>query len=335
MTLHNPYDTLFKEVFSRPVQAAALLRHALPGHVSRRIRWDRLELQDSGVRGHHGELRVDLMYRAPAPPRRSPFFLLEHKSGPDASTPYQLFRYAAAIWHRHQVTRSRRVVALPAVFAVVVVHGRHRGRRGRTLADLVDWSWPEPERMQSLPIFVLDLTRMTSDELRNLPMPVLARVTLFCLAIARDRRDIVAELDAWTTELRALQADDDGVRGLESVLWYLVQVANVPYADLKKFFALEVGPIAKEVLMSTLSQYTKEVRKKTRAKALAEGHAKGHAEGLAEGQARILLEQLTVRFGPLPESVERRVRRAHAAERERWARRLLRARTLGEVLRRD
>jgi hypothetical protein len=274
------------------------------------------------------------MYRAPAPPRCPPFLLLEHKSGSDASTAYQLFRYVAAIWDRHQIRRGRRVVALPAVFAVVVVHGRHRWRRGRTLADLVDWPWPEAERMQSLPIFVLDLTRMTGAELRRLPLPPLIRVTLWCLVIARDRRDVLAELHAWRSELRALQREDDGVRGLESVLRYLVRVANVPSADLQKFLALEVGRIAKEVLMSTLSEYTKEARKK----ALAEGHAKGRVEGrvegLTEGQARILLKQLTVRFGALPASVERRVRRATAAERERWAGRLLHARTLAEVMRR-
>jgi flagellar biosynthesis/type III secretory pathway protein FliH len=136
------------------------------------------------------------------------------------------------------------------------------------------------------------------------------------------------------SELRALQREDDGVRGLESVLRYLVRVANVPSDDLQKFLALEVGRIAKEVLMSTLSEYTKEARKKARAEGHAKGRVEGRVEGLTEGQARILLKQLKVRFGALPASVERRVRRATAAERERWAGRLLRARTLAEVLRR-
>ena len=225
------------------------------------------------------------------------------------------------------VRRGRHAVALPAVFSVVVVHGRHRWRRGRALEDLVDWPWPEPERMQSLPIFVLDLSRMTSDEIRNLPLPVLGRVTLFCLAIARDSRDVLGDLRGWLPELRALQADDDGVRGLESVLRYVVQVASVPWAHLKELFTVEVGPVAKEVLMSTLSEYTKEVRKKAL--------AKGHAKGLAEGQTRILLKQLSVRFGKLSASAERRVREASAPERERWAGRLLGARTLAEVLRPD
>jgi hypothetical protein len=321
----NLHDTLFKETFARPVQAAALLGHVLPRDVAGSIGWKLLTLQDSGVRTSSGELRADLLYRAPAPAPCPAFFVLEHKSRPDAATCYQIFEYVHAVWHRHRVRRRRRVVALPPVFAVVVVHGRG-WRRGRSLADLVHWPSLAPERLPGLPLSVLDLTRLTGAELKNLPLPALARVTLFCLALAPGRRNVLAELRAWAPELAALQADDDGVRGLESVLRYVVQVASVPPAALKQLFAREVGSIAKEVLMSTLSQYTKEVRKKTRAKALAEGRA--------EGQARILLKLLTVRFGRLPASVERRVRRASAAERERWAGRLLRARTLAEVMRR-
>src|SRR5687767_3170585 len=114
-----------------------------------------------------------------------------------------------------------------------------------------------------------------------------------------------------------------------------MKVANVPHADLEKFLELEVGPIATEALMTTISQLTKEVREKAKAEGHAEGRAAGLAEGLAEGQARILLKQLTVRFGQVSASVERRVRRASATEREQWAGRLLDARTLGEVLRGD
>ena len=56
----NPHDTLFKDTFSRPEEAAPLLRHALPDHISQRVHWGQLKLQDSSVRGDHGELRADL-----------------------------------------------------------------------------------------------------------------------------------------------------------------------------------------------------------------------------------------------------------------------------------
>jgi flagellar biosynthesis/type III secretory pathway protein FliH len=62
-----------------------------------------------------------------------------------------------------------------------------------------------------------------------------------------------------------------------------------------------------------------------------EGHDQGHREGQQEGQCKMLLRQLTRRFGVLPEAVEKRIARAEAAELQDWALRVLDARSLDEV----
>ncbi|MGE3927826.1 MAG: DUF4351 domain-containing protein [Lautropia sp.] len=61
------------------------------------------------------------------------------------------------------------------------------------------------------------------------------------------------------------------------------------------------------------------------------GMAKGLEKGLEKGRELLLLTQLTHRFGALPEAVAARVEAGSAAEVERWARRILDARTLDEV----
>jgi len=40
--LHQPHDKLFKEGFSDPANAAALLRQHLPAEVAALIQWDQL-----------------------------------------------------------------------------------------------------------------------------------------------------------------------------------------------------------------------------------------------------------------------------------------------------
>jgi flagellar biosynthesis/type III secretory pathway protein FliH len=57
----------------------------------------------------------------------------------------------------------------------------------------------------------------------------------------------------------------------------------------------------------------------------------GHDQGQQEGQCKMLLRQLTRRFGVLPEAVEKRIARAEAAELQDWALRVLDARSLDEV----
>ena len=69
---------------------------------------------------------------------------------------------------------------------------------------------------------------------------------------------------------------------------------------------------------------------------MAEGIKKGLAEGVekgqAAGQAGLLLRQLELRFGAVPEAVRDRVRDASASELEAWAEAVLTAADIHEVL---
>jgi len=63
-----------------------------------------------------------------------------------------------------------------------------------------------------------------------------------------------------------------------------------------------------------------------------QGKAEGKAEGKVEGRADIVLKQLTLRFGALPEAAEARIRSAGSEELDGIAARVLTARTLDETL---
>ncbi|HEU4538445.1 MAG TPA: DUF4351 domain-containing protein, partial [Polyangiaceae bacterium] len=62
-----------------------------------------------------------------------------------------------------------------------------------------------------------------------------------------------------------------------------------------------------------------------------QGLQQGLQQGLLQGEAKALLKQLTLRFGPVSEGVETRVRSAPEAELERWLERVLTAASLSEV----
>ena len=63
----------------------------------------------------------------------------------------------------------------------------------------------------------------------------------------------------------------------------------------------------------------------------AEGEAHGEARGRAEERAEALAEVLTVKFGPLPESVTKTVRAASIDQMRSWTARAVTAETLDEV----
>lgn len=63
-----------------------------------------------------------------------------------------------------------------------------------------------------------------------------------------------------------------------------------------------------------------------------QGLTEGEAKGRAEGRAELVLRQLTLRFGTLPETVQARVRSARIEELDRIGERLLTAGSLDEAL---
>ncbi|AGA31738.1 putative Transposase [Thioalkalivibrio nitratireducens DSM 14787] len=65
---------------------------------------------------------------------------------------------------------------------------------------------------------------------------------------------------------------------------------------------------------------------------LEKGRDEGREEGIGQGEARVLLRQLTLKFGPLPDPVRARIESADADTLLRWSERVLTADQLEDVL---
>lgn len=75
----------------------------------------------------------------------------------------------------------------------------------------------------------------------------------------------------------------------------------------------------------------KKNRHQAREKGLQEGLQKGLQRGLQEGEARILLRQLRLKFGPLSPEVEERVLSTNEDRLAEWSERILTAERLEDV----
>lgn len=98
--LHNPHDSLFKAVWSRPEVARSFVRHYLPAEVVATLRLDTLELVrdafvDERLKAHYSELLYRLQGRDGC--LTHIHVLLEHKSIPERDTAFQLLRYTLRI----------------------------------------------------------------------------------------------------------------------------------------------------------------------------------------------------------------------------------------------
>ena len=114
---------------------------------------------------------------------------------------------------------------------------------------------------------------------------------------------------------------------LITVLRYIVLVADIPAK-----YVIDVierpPPPPKDTLMTIAQQWIDEGFEK----GIEKGIEKGRVEGRVEGRAEVLVELLSIKFGPIDADVRARVFAASEIELARWTAAILRANSLAEAL---
>lgn len=124
----NPPDAYFRHVLARPANAASELRAALPEALTRRIDWNRLQLQPGSFVSTELRSRYsDLLYRTHLDGHSAYIYLLiEHQSSSDRFMPLRILEYLVNIWNQHR-DHHPKTRTLPAVIPLVV-HSNSTGQ---------------------------------------------------------------------------------------------------------------------------------------------------------------------------------------------------------------
>lgn len=154
-------------------------------------------------------------------------------------------------------------------------------------------------------IIVDDLAGLEFSDLyaRELAPAVLMMLILHRLAFRNEHLD--RDLQPHIEVLRAVEDSPNATNDLFSLFTDISKVSETNARDLGRLVD-QLGPLAKEVAMTTAEQLR------------------------AEGEAKSLLRQLAVKFGPLQDEVVDRIQAGDSAELERWTERVLTATALDE-----
>jgi predicted transposase/invertase (TIGR01784 family) len=319
----HPHDSLFKATFSHVGRAAAELRAVLPAALARRIDFGSLAI----VPGTHVDKRLrnthsDLLFRARIDGKSAFLYLLfEHQSQPDELMAFRMLRYVVHILERHidQAQRRSSVLPLPIVIPIVLHHGAAGWTASTTMVELFDPALArDPNVSPYLPQFSFlldDLRNATDEELAARNLGDFASLALWSMRDSRETERLLSSLDFWAATLDRLASGD--AAAFELILRYLLAV--VPDLDLNDVLQLlqTRAPVA-EQLMTTMGERLE---------------AKGEARGRAEGLRRMLLHQLTLKFGKLDDDTRARIDRALENELLAYSERVLTADSLAAVLR--
>ena len=85
--------------------------------------------------------------------------------------------------------------------------------------------------------------------------------------------------------------------------------------------------------VAEMTRFAERFMEKGREEGLEQGLEQGLKKGIRQGEAQLLLRQLSLRFGDLPQSAREQVESADADTLLRWSERILTASTLDEVFR--
>jgi hypothetical protein len=240
--------------------------------------------------------------------------------------PFRLLKYMVRIWDRWQRSEADACGKLPPIVPVVLSHAASGWTAARNLIDLIEGPTELVDALRPhLPGFepvIEDLATRSDEELKGMTLDALSRLVMLLLKHVRDG-DIASRLPRWAETFRDV-ARSSGVDALVRVLMYIFEcVEDASLDDLRWVDGAAEGP-AGEVTM-TLAE-------KLRQEGWQKGQQEGWQKGRQEGQQVLLLKLLKLRFGLLPESVERRVAEARPSDLEQMAERVLDATSLDGVL---
>ncbi|MFM8331269.1 MAG: Rpn family recombination-promoting nuclease/putative transposase [Candidatus Methylumidiphilus sp.] len=220
---------------------------------------------------------------------------------------------------------------LPPILPIVLYNGNKRWNAPEDIGELIV---PAPAGLAryrpSLRYFLLDEGRYADSELAPLQNLVAA---LFRMENSRTRQDVdraIGALGDW------LQAPEQASLRRAFVVW-LKRVhlqGRMPDEELVNLNELqEVRSMLAERWIEWEQQWKQEGRREGIQEGRREGRQEGRQEGLQQGEARILLRQMELKFGPLPKPVADQVLSADADTLLSWSERVLTAAALEDVLR--
>lgn len=286
--LVNPHDKLFRQVWSDPENAKGFLGAWLPQQVVSSIDLDALEIcKDSYVSKTLKAYYSDILYKVKLAKGTGYIYLLfEHKSKPDAMTPFQLLKYMVRIWEQYQKeTRTRKKLAV--IIPVVLYQGKSEWGIGNRFSSVIeDYDEALAGYVPDFRYQLCDLSAYTDEEIKG---NVMSRVVLLAMKHIWDK-DLTEKLPGIFSLLHELLAKDfegkaSALQYVETLLRYICAAADNITEDRFEEVIKATFPEDSEVWsMATLAEkWFNDGIEKGIERGKEEGIVLGIREGLLEG----------------------------------------------------
>ena len=286
------HDRGYKLLFSDPTLVEELLRGFLPGNWTDRLDFTTLEkvggsFVSGDLRERHSDLIWRLRLRGDGEGWIYFYLLLEFQSTSDRFMAVRLLTYVGLLLE--EIIRTEKLKPedrLPAVLPLVLYNGDRRWQAPLHLEDLfVPVPGPLRCHLPRLTYHLLDERRL---DLKRPGLEENTTAALFRIETAEDDEALPALSQALDG---LLPAGDSALRRTVYTWFTSVVRRRFPDVIIPEGMSSEEAPM----LEDALDKYFEKARQE------------GRQQGTLEGRRDVLLRQMTLRFGRLPDKVKREV----------------------------
>ena len=326
--ISNPHDSFFRETFSRKEVATDFLSMYLPDEITQHINLDTLKMSkdtfvDEELRSHFSDLLYTVKHRKED---LHLYLLFEHKSSPDSWISLQLLRYMVKIWdlYRKQHPKTKK---LPTILPLVLYHGYNKWKIPQEfnalLAQNDDYLKEYTPNFQYL---LHDFSFMSNEEIRG---KAILRLTLQLFKHIKDPA-LADKLPQIINLLQEVSSKQTALEILEILLRYVVKgTKRFTEQDMTKIFTQT--SMEDNIMKTFIDDYIEQGLKQGIQQGIQQGMQQGMQQGIQQGSNKVLIIQLTHRFGSLPKWAEEKIHNADIKTLEKWSLQLLSANELDEV----
>ncbi len=333
------HDAGYKQLFGHAEMVAELLRGYVREPWVEQLDFGSLEKVNAGYVSEDLRQREDdMVWRVKLGPRWIYLYLLlEFQSTVDSFMAVRLLTYVGLLY-QDLLRQGMIAERLPPVLPIVIYNGERRWTAATELAALIE---PSPEALRryqpNLHYWLLDEGRLPEPGLPD-GNPVTA---LLLLERSRAPAEVLRVLDLL---LRWLDAEEQRSLRRAFAIWMnrVLLRGRFPGSDFPELDELsEVRDMLAERVQEWTSDWERkgmeagmekglqeglqEGLRKGMQQGMEQGMQQGVQQGLQQGEATVLLRQMALKFGPLPEAVVARVRGADAETLLIWSERILTA----------
>jgi len=253
MTIQNPHDITFRDIFSDNLKAKELIEIVLPEKITEIFNWETFANEnESFVDEELKEFFSDILFSVNIKSGEDIkiYLLFEHKSYPDPEIWKQLITYLSRIYNRME--------KLTPVIPIVFYHGEKKWKISKNFIDSMELPEDVKERLaEYIPDFKYALIDLNIEDVDKMLISLTMKVILYTFKNISDFES-KEKIENFIKLAKNLFYEDSGLKMIQKLLLYLYATNEINPTEMKEAINRLISDDKGNIAMTTAERLMKQ-----------------------------------------------------------------------------